>query len=180
MMIPKRELLEATEGRGTVNAKYAGIFWPLLRGVVLIVALCAFIPFLLGLLYGGRWGAFIPVFVVATFAMAAMIPRPETPPAIEGERTVRHLRWSDWWFVSYFVIIGLGLNWVWAFLWFARRYAIFSTPVIAVTGLIMAFYAAIALLVACLTGGNWRKALLVLLFAPCTLAGIVLRLGLLR
>ena len=57
--------------------------------------------------------------------------------------------------------------------------AFFSTPVIGVTGLIMAFYAAIAL-VAWLTEGNWRAALLVFVFVPAVLGNIVLRLGLLR
>ena len=185
MMIPKRETPRAIEERGTVRAKYARFFWPVLRGMVLIVALCAFIPFLAflaGLPYGGTWGAAMGggVFMLASFTLMAMIPKPETVPAIEGKGTARRLRLPDWSLVSYCVITGLGWNWVCAFLWFSRRYAFFSTPVIAVTGLTMAFYAAIALLVDRLTGGNWRTALLVFLFAPVVLAGIVLRLGLLR
>jgi hypothetical protein len=115
-----------------------------------------------------------------------MIP---TLPASEGEGTTRQFRLPQWSLFSYFFIIGLGLNWACAFLWFSRRYAFFSTPVIAVTGLIMAFYAATALLVtwfessfnnAGVAGVNWRTALLVFVFAPGALASIILRLGLLR
>jgi len=91
-----------------------------------------------------------------------------------------HARIKVWSLIIYCIITGLGFNWACAFLWFSRRYAFFSTPVIAVTGLIMAFYAGIALLVARFTGGNWRTALLVFVFVPVVLAGIVLRSGLLR
>ena len=184
-MIPKRETPRAIEERGTVKAKYPRFFGPVLRGMVLIVALCAFIPslaFLAGLPYGGTLGAAVGVvvFMLASFTLMAMIPEPEAPPAIEGKGTARRLRLPDWSLVSYCVITSLGWNWVCAFLWFSRRYAFFSTPVIAVAGLIMAFYAAIALLVARLTGGNWRAALLVFLCASGFLGAIVLRLGLLR
>jgi len=178
-MMPKPEISRAIEKRGPVNAKYTRFFWPVLRGMVLIVALCAFIPFLAGSLsgvYEERWAAATAVFMLASFTLAAMMAL----PVFEGKRAPRQLQLADWWFVSYFVIIGLGFNWACAFLWLSRRYAFFSTPVIAVTGLIMAFYAAIAFLVAWVTRGNWRKALLVLVFAPYVLAGIVLRLGLLR
>lgn len=179
-MIPKRETPQAIEERSTVKANYARFFGPVLFGMVMIVALCAFIPSLAGFLYGvygGRWGAAMGVFVFASFTLAVMIP---TLPARKGDWTAREFRWPEWSLVSYFFIIGLGFNWACAFLWFSRRYAFFSTPVIAVTGLTMAFYAAIALLVARFTGGNWRTALLVFVSAPVVLAGIVLRLGLLR
>lgn len=182
-MIPKRETPQAIEERGTVKAKYARFFWPVLRGMVLIVASCAYVSSLPGLLYGayaGKWAVAMGVFVLASFALGAMLPNRETLPAIEGGGRARQLRLADWPLVSYLFIIGLSLNWVCAFLWFSRRYAVFSTPVIAVTGLTMAFYAAIALLVARLTGGNWRAALLIFLSAPTVLASIVLRLGLLR
>lgn len=177
--MPKREASQAIDERGTAKAKFARFFWAILFGIVLIVALCAFIPFLGGLLhgvYGGRWGAAMGVFVFASFTLVAMIP---TLPARKGDWKVRQLRWPEWSLMSYFFIIGLGLNWGCAVLWFPR-YAFFSTPVIAATGLTMVFYATIALLVARLTGGNWRAALLVFVFAPGVLASIVLRLGLLR
>jgi hypothetical protein len=187
-MIPKRKTPQANEERGTVKAKYARFFWPVLLGMVMVVSLCAFIPALAGLLYEGRWEPCWGwgVYVLASFTLAWMIP---TLPASEGEKTTRQFRLPEWSLFSYFFIIGLGLNWACAFLWFSRRYAFFSTPVIAVTGLIMAFCAVIALLVAWfessfnnadLTGANWRTALLVFVFAPGVLASIVLRLGLLR
>lgn len=143
----------------------------------MIVALCAFFPFLGGLLYGGTSDVAMAVFVLASFTLAATLP---TLPASEGEGMARHFRWREWALVSYIFIIGLGFNWACAFLWFSRRYALFSTPVIGVTGLITALYGAIELLVARLTGGNWRTALLVFVFAADVLACIVLRLGLLR
>ena len=57
-MTPKRETPQAIEERDTVEAKCARLFLPVLRGTVLIVALCASVPFLAGHLfevYGGRW-----------------------------------------------------------------------------------------------------------------------------
>jgi hypothetical protein len=179
-MISKRDHW-AVRARATVKAKYARVSMPVLQGMVLIVALCAFIQFLVGLPYGGvRWEAAAVVFFLANFTLAAVFPKPETPPAIKGEETARPLRLQDWLLVSYCVVLGLGFNWTCVFLWFSRRYAFFSTPIIAVTGLIMACYAVVALLVAWLTGRNWRTTLLVFAFAPVVLASIVLRLGLLR
>jgi len=122
------------------------------------VAVCAFIPFLATFLNGENWGISLLVSMIASFALVAIIPKPGTS---EEKPTTRHLRLFDWWLVTYFVIIGLGFNWACVFLSFSRRYAFFSTPVITVTGLIMASYAAIALLVGLLTRGNWRAALLV-------------------
>lgn len=180
MMIPNRETAQAIGEPGTVKAKYTHFLRPVLFGIVMIAALCAFIPFLAGILYevyGGRWGAATVVFVFASFTLAAMIP---ALPPTKGNWTARRYRWPEWSLVGYFFIIGLGFNWACAFQWLSRQYAFFSIPVIAVTGLTMALYAAIALLVARLTGGNWRTALLVFVFAPCVLAGTVLRLGLLR
>jgi hypothetical protein len=153
-MIRKRETPQAVKKRGTVKAKSARFSGPVLRGIVLIVALCAFIPFLAGLLYGGGiWQAAAVVFFLANFTLAVVIPKPEALPAIEGEGTARPPRLLDCSLVGCCAIIGLGFNWVSAFLWFCRQYAFFSTPVIAVTGLTMALYAAIALLIARLTGG---------------------------
>jgi hypothetical protein len=163
-----------------VKANYARFLWPALRVTVLLVALCAFIPALAGFLYGGKWIVGLMAFGLASFAFAAMIAISDKPPLVKGEATVRQIRLQDWWLFSYFVIIGLGFNWACVFLWFSRRYAFFSTPVIAATGLVMATYAAVALLIAWLTRGNWRAALLVFIFVPTVLAGALLRLGLLR
>src|ERR1700675_1203650 len=81
MMTPKRETPQAIEERGTVEAKYARLFFlPVLRGTVLIVALCASVPFLAGLLfevYGGRWETAGIVYVLASFTLIAMIPKPD-------------------------------------------------------------------------------------------------------
>jgi hypothetical protein len=90
---------------------------------------------------------------------------------------------------SYFFLNGMSLNWACAFFWFSRRYAFFSTTIIAATGLLVAFYAVIAVLVAWFeslfnsadeTGVNWRTGLLVFVFVPYTVGLVVLRLGLLR
>jgi len=91
----------------------------------------------------------------------------------------RRYGWQEWSLMSHFFLIGLGLTWACTFLGFSREYAFFSFPVMAVAGLIMAFYVAIALLVAVLTG-HWRGAVLVLVFVPYAMALIVLRLRLLR
>lgn len=182
MVIPKRETPQAIEERGMVKARYARFFWPILRGIALIVALWAFIEALSEFLYGGKWGNALPLFMLATYALIAMNPKPETLPTMKGEATekARRHRLPDWSLVAYCVITSLGFNWCCVFLWFSRKYAFFSIPVIALTGLIMAVYAAIALIVARLTGGNWRTALLVFVSAPGVLAAIVLRWGLLR
>jgi hypothetical protein len=191
-MIPKRETPQAVEEHDTAKAKYGRFLGPALLGVVMAVALCAFIPalaFLTVLPYGERWEVVtgFGVFVLASFALAMMIPI--LLPKRKGGWRERQYGWPEWSLMGYFFIIGLGFNWACAFLWFSRRYDFFSTPVIAATGLIMAFYAAIALLMAWLdslfnnadsTGVSWRTALLIFVFAPGVLASIVLRLGLLR
>jgi hypothetical protein len=176
MMIPKRETPQAIEERGTVKAKYARFFWPGLRWMVLIVAFCAFPPVLAGLLFGENLGTILAlgVFALSTFALIAMTPTPETSPT-----TARQLGLPGWSLVSYCVVTGLGYTWACMFLYFSRQYPFFSAPVIAVTVLTMTLYAAIALLVAWLTGGNWRTTLAALLIALAVPA-IVIRLGLLR
>jgi hypothetical protein len=175
MAMTKQETATAIEKRGIVTAEPSRFSWPPL--MVLVVGLCAFVPMLAGLLYGENWGTGLAlgVFVLATYALIAMTPKPQLPPA-----TARQLGFPGWTLVSYCVIIGLGFNWACVFLWFSRRYAFFSAPVIGPTALIMAFCAAIAFLVARLTGGNWLTALLVFVSASVFPAAIVLRLRLLR
>jgi hypothetical protein len=179
-MIPKRKTSPVVEEHGTVKRESTRFFWP---GMVLIVALCAFTQFLAGILhgvYGVRWLAAAMIFFFANFTLAVMIPKAHIQPAIEGERTPRQHRLPNWSLIAYGVIISLGFNWVCVFLWFSRKYALFSTPVLGVTGLIFVFFAAIALFAARLTGRNWRTTLLIFVVAPGVLAAIVLRLGLLR
>lgn len=196
-MIPRRATPQRVDDQGTVKkATYARFFWPILRGIALIVAFWAFIPFLFsGLrLYGANMWPALPVFAVASFAVIYTAPRTlrsleisppwdsEPRPEFEGEGTgkARQHRSPDWPLLAYGFITGLGYNWACAFLWFSRRYAFFSGPVVGATGLIIALYAAIALLVALLTGGNWRKGLIVFATEFILPAIIVLRLHLLR
>lgn len=184
-----RRTPEATEERGTMKAKYPGLFGSVLIVIIMIVALCSFIPFLASFLNEERWKPTWGwgIYVLASFTLPWMLRI--LLPEKKGDWRERHYGWQEWSLLSYFFIIGLGLNWACAVLSFSRRYAFSSTPVIGVTGLIMAFYAAIALLVAWfeslfnnadLTGVNWRAALLVFVFAPVVVASVVLRLGLLR
>jgi len=188
-MIPKRETPQPIEEPGTVKAKYARFFGPVLLGMVMIAALCALIPFLASFLHEGRWepGWGWVVYPLASFTVAWMIP--VVLPKRKGDWRAKQYGWPEWSLLSYFFLVGLGLNWGCVVLGFSRKYAFFSIPVIAATGLIMAFYAAIAFLVSWFessfnsadsTGVNWRTALLFFVFAPVILASIVLRLGLLR
>jgi len=182
-MIPRREKPQASEERGTVKSKDARFSSPVLRGMVSIVAVCASVPLLAGPLfelYESRWVATVGiVFALASFALIAMTPKSEALLAIGGQMTPRQRRLPHWSLVIYLAILSLELNWSCVFFWFSRRYAFFSVPVISVTGLIMAFYAAIALLVARLTGGNWRIAAAVFAFVLIVPPVIILRLGLL-
>src|SRR5260370_4868097 len=129
--------------------------------------------------YGCRWESAGIVFVLASFALIATIPKRQALPPVEGEGTARQRRLPPWSLVIYLAILGLELNWACAFFWFSRRYAFFSVPVVGLTGLIIAFYAAVALLVGRLTGGNWRIALATFGLALIVPAVIVLRLALL-
>jgi len=188
MMIPTRETSQAIEERGKVKARYARFFVPVLFWIAMIAALCALPTAVTSLANEGRWdpGLGWCVYGLASFTVAWMIRT--LLPKKKGDWRERQYGWQEWSLFSYFFITGLGFNWACAFLWFSRRYALFSAPVIGVTGLIMAFYAAIALFVgwfeslfnnADSTGLNWRAALLVFVFAPVVLATIVLRLRLL-
>ena len=178
-----REIPQAIEERRTVEAKYARLFWPVLRGMVSIVALCASVPFFAGLLfgvYGDRWAASVIVFVLASFTLFAILPKQDALQVVEGGSTARQRRLPPWSLVIYLAVLGLELNWACVFFWFSRRYAFLSLPVIGVTGLVVASYAVIALIVALLTGGNWRVALATFGFALIVPASVVLRLGLFR
>ena len=179
-IIAKRETKWAAQDQGTEKKTKARLFWPILSGIALIVAMLAFIPHLLVLLHGGKSGIALPVFAVASFVLIAMTRLRETPPAMVGDRTVMAV-WHrlPWTFVAYCVITGMGYNWVCAVLWFSRRYAVFSGPVVGAIGVILTLYAVMGIAVAWLTGGNWRTALAVFVLAPCILSGFVLRLRLL-
>jgi hypothetical protein len=116
-----------------VKVKYARFSGPVLRGIVLIVALCAFIPFLALLLYGGGiWEVAAVVFFLANFTLAVVIPKPEVLPAIEGEGAARPPRLQDCSLVGCCAILGLGFNWVSAFLWFSRQYALLQSLLLRV------------------------------------------------
>jgi hypothetical protein len=97
----------------------------------------------------------------------------------KGAVKARQRPLPDWCLVALSILIGLPLNWECAFLWFSRRYAFFSGPVVSLTLLIVALSAAIGLLVR-LTGGNWRTALQVFAVASCVPSAIALGLGFLR
>ena len=170
------------EDQITVKAKYTRFRGPVLRGAVLIVALYASISLLKGLLFGGEWEATALVFIVASLGLKAMIPKPETLPAIEGESSLRAgmRRLPDWSVVAYCIVTGLSSTWACAFLWFSRRYAFFSPPVVGATSLILTFYAVIGLVVAWLIDGSWRTVLMVFILESWGLSLIVLRLGVLR
>jgi len=167
------------EDQGTVTKpKSARFRWPILRGIALMVALSAFIADLPFMFYGAGIPIALPVFMLATLALIAMTP-PGALPESEGAgpEMVRQHR-LPWPLLIYCVTTGVGYNWVCAFLWFSRRYAVFSKPVVGAMGLILAFYAAVGVVTAWLTGGNWRTALLVFAVASCALGAIVLRLHL--
>ena len=193
--------MPAVEDKSTVKKeKYVSLFWPIVRGVCLIVALWSFIAGLSVFLHGEKLGTVLPaVFLLASYGVVTMPPKSlrdwvlrllaypgfaswANKAAIEREGTekARQHRLPDWPIVAYCFTVGLGCNWACAFLWFSRRYSLFSGPVVGATGLIIVLYAAIALLLGLVTGGKWRTALLVFLVAPGTLGVIVLRLGLLR
>jgi hypothetical protein len=181
-MIPKRATPKAIEDQSTVKANYASSARRVLGGIVWIVALCAFIAFLAAGLYGGKWEAALLVSILASLALRAIVPGREAPHAIEGEGTVtaRQSGLPDWYLVSYCVVCGLGVDWSCAFLWFFRRYAFFSGPVLGVTGLIVALCATIGFLVARMMKRDWRTALAVFALASWIVDGVALRWGPLR
>ena len=169
------------EHQGTLKAKNASLCGTVLRGIVLIVALYADVALTKSLLYREQWEVPLLVFAIASWVLIAIASKPETLPAIEGEGAVKGKRWRlpDWSLLSYCLITGLGDNWVCAFLWFSRRYAFFSAPVVGATALVLSLYAILGLVIAWLTEGNWRTALLFFALAPCGVAATVLRLRLL-
>jgi hypothetical protein len=165
-----------TEQDMVKKAKFAFSVWEILRGITSILASSGFIVYLSEFLHGENWGMGFLVFVVGTFALAAMTP---PPYVLEGDGTGKLTQHQiPWSLFSHLVIIGIGLNWTYVFLAFSRRYAFFSAPVIGATGFIMALYAAIGFFVASLIGGHWRNALMVFAIAPTVLAGTFLRLHL--
>jgi hypothetical protein len=164
------------------KAKYSVSFWLLLRGTILIVALWANTSLLRGFLFGGEWEAAALIFIVSSLALKAMIPPAETPDASKGESTLRaRMRLlPDWSVVVYCVVTGLTSTWSCAFLWFSRRYALFSAPLVGVSGALLGFYGVIGLVVAWLIRGNWRTVLWVFLLESWGISLIALRLHLVR
>lgn len=178
----KRYATKVAGEQGVLKPKDVRVSSQILRGVLLMVVLYTFIGVLAGFVYGGEHEASLLVFAIGTFALIAMEPKAEQSHAIGGKGTGTPWwhRVPNWSLVTYCVFIGVGFNWVCVILWFSRRYALFSAPVVGATGLIEALYATLGLFVARLTGGNWRTALLVFALAPDAVGGIVLRLRILR
>lgn len=73
------------EHQNTVKAKKAGLSGTVVRGIVLLVALSAYIASIARFLYTGSWGVHALAFAVAAFVLIALVPEPEILPAIEGE-----------------------------------------------------------------------------------------------
>jgi hypothetical protein len=149
LAIARRDSPQVIEDQCPVKkAGYASFLWQILHGIALIVGLWAYLAFLSVWHYAGKWGTALPIFGLAKFALIAMNPKPEPLPAVEGEGTEKaRPHWlSAWSLLAYRAIIGLADNWACAFLWFSRRYALFSGPVAGAMGLILALYAAIGLL----------------------------------
>jgi hypothetical protein len=182
------------EGKGRLS------LWPIFRGITSIAALWAFISELLVFLHGGRLGTALPwVFLLSSYLLMTIPPKSwrdwflflfvfpgsaslanKAEANAKGTERAKHRRSLDWPVVVYFVIVGLGCNWAIAFLWFSRRYAPLSGLVVGATGVIVALYVAIALLVGVLTGGNWQTARRVFLLTPVILGFFVLGSGFLR
>jgi hypothetical protein len=182
-MIPRQDPPQVVEENGTAKAEHARFLRPVVFCVVIGLAWCAFIAalaFLAVLPCAKRLEAdmafWVFLFASSALTMTTLLLMPKKS---RGAWTERQYGWQDWSFMSYFFLMGLGLTWACAFLAFSREYAFFSFPVMAVTGLIMALYVAIALLVAVMTG-HWRGAVLVLAVVPCAMALIALRLHLFR
>ena len=66
---------------------------------------------------------------------------------------------QPWWLVLCWVMIGLGLDWRYAFEWFSGIYAFYSQAVLRRTGLIVLLCAVAAfILVRVSRGARWRDA----------------------
>jgi hypothetical protein len=168
-MIPNRETPRAVEDKGTVKAKHTGFARAVLGVMVLIVALYSFgAGFLATVVSRGKWGAAVLVFALASYALR-MIPTRGTLQATEDQGTVRarELWLPDWCLAGFLIISGLAFNWACAFLWLSRRYALFSGPVLGVTGLIVTLYAAIAFLATRRFGGRWLTAVAIFSHHAC-------------
>lgn len=100
---------------------------------------------------------YLPVIVV--FWIVATLLRLHHHASREPDVTQGQPRLPDWCLVAFCIVYSLACNWLSAFLWFARRYALFSAPVLGEMGWMVALSAVIALVAAYLTGGNWRTAM---------------------
>ena len=184
-MIPEPHGSRAMAVQGTgKKTKDGRLVWPILRGLMLIVASCALVMFLWGFLYEKNWETVLALALSAlsAYGLIAMTHKAETPRATVAVRSTKKKTMQDrlphWSLIAYGFIMGAGFNWACVFLWFSRRYAFFSFQVVGVTGLAFVLYAAIGVLIGLLTRGNWRRALLVFALAPLGVGCIFLRLGL--
>jgi hypothetical protein len=160
----------------TQKEESARISWSIRHVIFLIVDLCALIAIFLAVLRQSMETSTM-VFLIATLAATRVIR------FVEFIRTGDRIRWPWGLSVTYGLILSLGSNWMCAFLWFSRRYALFSVPVVGAMVLIIASYGAVALfiaLLALLTEGNWRRSLLAFSYAPALVAIVILRLRLLE
>jgi hypothetical protein len=160
----------------TQKAESARVSWSIRHAIFLIVDLCALIALFLAFLKQSMETSTM-VFLIATLAATRVIR------FVEFMTTGDLIRWPWGLSVTYGLILSLGSNWMCAFLWFSRRYALFSAPVIGATALIMASYGAVALFIVLLDlliEGNWRRSLLVFSVVPALVAIVILRLRLLE
>ena len=139
------------------------------RGVVLIVALCAYIAATKSFLDRGTWEILVVVLAIASWALIATARKPETEPSIRvvaayglaSPELLRHYRLGQ----QLDLRISVVLPTICCLLCSGPR----------CDGLILSLYAMLGFIVAWLTGGNWRTALLFFTLAPCAVATIVLR-----
>lgn len=103
------------------------------------------------------WTPYLPVMVV--FWVVATLIRLRHYSSRGTEVKAGQPRLPNWCLVTFCIVYSLAYNWLSAFLWFSRRYALFSAPVLGEMGSMAALSAVIALVAAYLAGGNWRTAI---------------------
>src|SRR5580704_3252424 len=105
------------EHQNTVKAKYAGLSRTVIRGIILVVALSAYVASIASFLYRRTWEMHMLAFAVANLVLIALVPETETLPAIEGEgaATRKRLRLLGLVPPKLLSHCGMGENWVCAF-----------------------------------------------------------------